>query len=500
MRLTYQAAAVVAGVITGFLPAAANPAAAALVSPGRAAAHAATASVTTRQAAARPDARSGVGLRSGMAQLGGAADSTPIAVSPDGSKVFVGGPPLVAYNPATGARLWRAGAAVFSGGCCAVVISPDGSTLFAAGAAIVGSPEEEGSTREYATAAFDAVTGAQLWVATYHGPGVGSDVTRSLAVSPDGSKVFVTGQSSNTTNPSLFNNAYATVAYDAATGAQLWVARYSGANMGSVANSVAVSPHGSLVFVTGASAGPTGRAMFATVAYSAARGAVVWVARYAVGSRNAAAVSVAVSPDGSKVYVGGTAHAKWGQQVFATVAYRAASGAKLWATLYPRRPSPVVGSSGITSMTVSPHGSKVFVTGQSKSKRTGIYEYATVAYDAATGAQLWVKRSRMGLLGLPFSMAVSPHGSKVFVTGYAEITGTTTDYATVAYNAATGAKLWARLYSGQVEGLSQAHGVAVTPRGSKAFVTGVSPALTGRNHATVAYNAATGAVLWVARD
>jgi len=464
MRFMCLVIAGAAGVFTGFLPVAANSPAVALVSAGRPADHA---------------------PGPGVVQLGGAADSTPVAVSPDGSKVFVGGQSLVAYNPVTGAPLWAAAAGTFPGGCCAVVVGPGGSTLFAAGQALDAS-----GTQEYATAAFDAATGAQLWAAIYHGPGAGSDRTRSVAVSPDGSKVFVTGQSSNTTSNS-FDSAYATVAYDAATGAQLWVARYAVGAQNADAYSVAVSPDGSRVFVTGGSAGATGIYMFATVAYNAATGAQLWVARYAVGARNAGAQSIAVSADGSRVYVAGTVHVKGGQQDFATVAYDAASGAKLWAAFYPR--------GVIISMTVSPDGSKVFVTGQSRSVLTGLYGYATVAYNAATGAQLWARRSQLGGLGLPFSMAVSPDGSKVFVTGYATTSGSTSDYATVAYNAATGAQLWARLYTGKAKGLSQAHGVAVSPDGSKVFVTGVSPALNGRDDATVAYNAAIGTVLWVAR-
>ena len=43
-------------------------------------------------------------------------------------------------------------------------------------------------------------------------------------------------------------------------------------------------------------------------------------------------------------------------------------------------------------MAVSPDGKAVFVTGYSGSQTTGGYDYATVAYNPATGAQLWVKR------------------------------------------------------------------------------------------------------------
>ena len=54
-------------------------------------------------------------------------------------------------------------------------------------------------------------------MARYHGPTDVSDTAESLSVSPDGRKLFVTGTSSL---------EYITLAYDTATGGQLWVSRY----------------------------------------------------------------------------------------------------------------------------------------------------------------------------------------------------------------------------------------------------------------------------------
>ena len=119
-------------------------------------------------------------------------------------------------------------------------------------------------------------------------------------------------------------------------------------------------------------------------------------------------------------------------------------------------------------------------------------DYATVAYAAATGAMRWVQRyaGGPGSSGAG-SVAVSPDGSTVFVTGDDESAGHSFDYATVAYAAATGSVLWARRYGGA--GLTDNTAVAVlpSPDGTKVFITGYSA---GQGHphfgyATVGYSA-----------
>jgi DNA-binding beta-propeller fold protein YncE len=200
---------------------------------------------------------------------------------------------------------------------------------------------------------------------------------RSVAVSPDGSRVFVTGSSATTTG----GFAYATVAYDAATGARLWVARYygpHGAGPDTLATSVAVSPDGSKAYVTGASAASASADLtaYATVAYDTVTGARLWVARYTGPAKESAAVQLVVSPDGSEVFVTGSAvkvFRNLGQYQYATVAYDAATGSRRWLRLYPDRArySPGVG------IAVSADGSKVFVTGTTAEPG---FHYATVAY------------------------------------------------------------------------------------------------------------------------
>ena len=121
-----------------------------------------------------------------------------------------------------------------------------------------------------------AVPGTQLWVARYHGPANGGDAATAVAVSPGGGRVFVAG---NRKAANRIPN-YATVAYRTATGAQLWVHAYNGpANDDDRVTSMAVNPSGGAVYVTGYSKGVGTHQDYATVAYNAATGAQLWVHR-----------------------------------------------------------------------------------------------------------------------------------------------------------------------------------------------------------------------------
>jgi len=210
---------------------------------------------------AQPGARRWVSFYTGP----GAHDdiSHSVAVSRRGSAVFVTGPSssdhvvfdyaTVGYNAATGQRLWArryTGTQGAGGGPAAVAIDPAGNRVF-----VTGESPRPISGSDYVTIAYSEATGARLWLGRYEGLANGNDFATAEAVSPDGSKVFVTGSS---------QGDYATVAYDAATGSRLWVSRYSSAgNFDDVATSLAVSKDGSAVYVTG---GTEDQPDYATVA------------------------------------------------------------------------------------------------------------------------------------------------------------------------------------------------------------------------------------------
>ncbi|MBI4728939.1 MAG: hypothetical protein HY775_05480 [Acidobacteria bacterium] len=148
-----------------------------------------------------------------------------------------------------------------SAGASGIAASPDGTRVFVSG----WTPGSE-TDSDYATLAYDAESGARSWAARYNGPGNGWDRAYSLAVGPDGARVYVTGGSYGSGSSS----DYATLAYDSSSGTKLWEARYDGpGNRWDRATSLAVGPDGARVYVTGRSVGSGTKSDYATIAYDA---------------------------------------------------------------------------------------------------------------------------------------------------------------------------------------------------------------------------------------
>src|SRR5262249_37228488 len=142
---------------------------------------------------------------------------------------------------------------------------------------------------------------------------------------------------------------------------------------------------------------------------------------------------------------------------------------------------------GASALAVDPTGHTVYVTGNSAGTNSAD-DYATVAYDTHTGAQLWAAHYNGPAKGddSASSVAVAPTGHTVYVTGSSAGTNSADDYATVAYDAATGAQRWLKRYDGPGHATDQAVSVAVSPAASKLFVTGTSMGTnSGTDYATV---------------
>jgi DNA-binding beta-propeller fold protein YncE len=305
-----------------------------------------------------------------------------------------------------------------------------------------------------------------------------------IATSPDGSRVFVTGCNGSAAGCS---NKYETVAHDSQTGSVLWSQEYAGYRPeADTAFAIGVSLDGSLVYVTGTSDG----ADIATLAYDAITGALVWEARYpAVGYP----CCLEVSADGSRLYVAGRNLRNNQFYVVVVVGYDAATGAQVWEAEDP-------GSDLPSGLGISPDGSLVFVTGEA----TGpdLYnDYSTAAFDATTADRVWeaVFNDPDKYGDTPYRLAVNPDGSAVYVTGclgdfdYC----VQSDIGTVAYDAATGTELWVAIYDGPVHGVDSGGDLEASPDGTVLYVSGTSDQITSPDFITVAYDTATGAQVWV---
>jgi len=374
-----------------------------------------------------------------------AGDGHAVAVDPKGGMVFVAGSGgLVAYDAGTGAQLWDNAA----GAGLSVAVTPDGHVVF-----VINAVRNSGANWDFSTAAFDTATGKPLWARRYNGRANGDDRPVALAVSPGGGTVFVTGTSKGKT--SGFD--YATVAYAAATGRQLWASRYNGHGRSTDSPAaIAVRPRGGAVFVTGTSAYD-----FATVAYTASTGATLWTKRYGRASGHDFASSVAVSLNGRRVFVTGASPGRTGAYDFATIAYTAASGARLWVRRYGHaRPAAVF---------VSPlGGGTVLVAGTSQRSRrdTG---YLAVAYSALTGrterVSLFVDPDFE--VENVLAAAISPDGRSFYLTGAAEsVPAAPAQALTVAAKIATGALSWQQV----PEGVQIGRSVAVSPDSGTVYV------------------------------
>lgn len=399
--------------------------------------------------------------------------------------------------------------------------------LFAAGVVVLAS-----------MAPATAAAGDVDWSASLNGSANDYDQASAIAVSPDGSKVFVTGVLvSASTQKDLFVAAYATD-----TGHRLWLRRFDGLrHLDDFGNDVAVDATGSTVYVTGNSVRGSSLSDIVTIAYGAKGGAVRWVSLHKEAGGNGTGVSVSVL--GTRVFVGGeisnravtialnkdTGVERWlakeplatqvhesaashgrvvvvGQYVAPSAeqsaawvrVYRARDGRKLWSKTFS---PPGGGGADARDVVFSPDGSTVYVTGEYRAAPDP--QIVTVAYAASDGTRRWRRFTTPEVNGYDSSpdIAVAPDGSAVFVSMTSWNENVESKYKTVAY-ASDGSDLWSApiLQDGAPDAGGQPSDIAVSPDGTTVYVTGGGgPGVIGLGlgYLTYAYDASLGGpALW----
>ena len=323
-----------------------------------------------------------------------------------------------------------------------------------------------------------AAGGVPLWTNSY-----GQLATAVAVVVDRAGNALVTGSDYS----AMFAD-YVTIKYSSA-GLPLWTNRYGGpGSFDDQPKALAVDDSGN-VFVTGTSGILGEPGDYLTVAYSN-DGAPLWANRYN-GTGNNRDFSRAIAVDSSgNVFVTGSS-VTIASTDYATIAY-SKSGVPLWTNLYN---GP--GNDSDAALAVAVDGSgKVFVTGGSMPDANS-REYATVAY-SSTGVRLWVNHYDGPVNGLDDGRAIAlDKTGNVFVTGNSAGSGTTNDFATIAYSN-SGAVLWTNRYNGPGNGGDIGNAIAVDSKGN-VFVTGSSTGTgSGFDYATIAYSNA-GVPLWTNR-
>jgi DNA-binding beta-propeller fold protein YncE len=373
-----------------------------------------------------------------------------------------------------------------------VATSPDGSVVYVAGMSPGNATGADIVLAAYPSAG--PSPNVPTWVRRYDGPSHATDSAHDVAVAPDGSTVVVTGVSTKG------RNQYVTNAYDAETGVRRWVARYHHpSNDYDTAEAVVINPASTRAVVTGISRSAGSNEDYFTLSYNLDTGARIWGARFDTGSDFDDALDIVVNPAGTRVFVVGTTQGG-NFNDYLTVSYRVGSGALVWSRRYN---SSSGGSDDMASgIAVSPDGARVYVTGSSTNPTTPSAsgtDYATLAYDAATGVPVWTAPVRYDggryLGDRAGGIAVSPDGTAVYVTGasYTETAAGTRDIVTVASAAADGAPLWTRSYDGVSSDDDGGVGVGVAPDGGEVYVVGFA---NYQSYLAIAYAADTGAPAW----
>ena len=230
-----------------------------------------------------------------------------------------------------------------------------------------------GAYFDYVTIKYNS-SGQQQWLKTFNGTGGGDDKANSVAVDGAGN-VFVTGISTIDKNASYLTDMV-TIKYDAA-GNEIWKSQYDGPGKSSDgAASIKLDGVGN-IYVFGSSNGGLSTQMdYATIKYNP-EGAKIWEARYNASGGNTEEAHAMVLDAKGDIYVTGNSAGPTGRD-YTTIKYNS-SGVEQWVMRYNGTGNAY---DDALSIAVNSAG-QVAITGSSPGA-TSATDYATVRYSQTT--------------------------------------------------------------------------------------------------------------------
>lgn len=404
------------------------------------------------------------------------------------------------------------------GGSRLLATSPDSATVFAAGTSD-NDPSTaagwDGLDMDLVVLGFDSGTGASKWA--FRLPHADQSFAHDVVADPDGDLVYATSHDYADIHNCVRHPA--TVAVDQTTGAHAWTVRESTAEDGCVdVGSTAIDPTGEKLFIIATTESADGHSQQTLIARDADTGELLWRATAApaspVGETGSA---VAVSPDGSRVYAGGsllaqfcctyTGHAGW-----AIRAYDANTGDRVLETTWMAPSQAQSPANPPAAMTVSLDGSSLYVVGGATHIGGRSFDITAISFDTASGRQRWLYRydglrdkSSFDSVWFNGPLALSADGTRLAIAGYStHLIGVNLqfDLVTAFLDATDGRALWETRYTSESE-TNWMPSVALSPDATRVYVAAMSRYAAKweapSRFTTLSYQTSNGTVAWTGR-
>jgi prepilin-type N-terminal cleavage/methylation domain-containing protein len=340
-----------------------------------------------------------------------------------------------------------------------IAISPDGNYAY-----LAGSQNSSSAGTNYWTYLMKVrtVDGVVVWKNSYDG----MTSVRDIALSPDGKSIYISGGSAGLTVMKISSH-----------GQFEWLKRYTAtaAGQADMAKAIAVSPDGSRLYVVGYIY-PDGNTNYdmAVMKLNSSTGAVVWRRYLDYANANDLGKGIVVSPDESFVYVAGTINNGADAAVIKLIDTDDISGGVIsWARSYSGASTEDVHDLAIDS------GNNIYLLGGTNSFNA--YTAFLTKIDDG-GALIWTySYGRGAVIGgvdpswdMGYSLAVATNNT-VYITGFTDAggagaLGSNDDIFVLGLNN-DGTIAWERSFGGL--GNEYGSGVALSPDEINLFVAGI---------------------------